>query len=340
MILISDPVFCDPKRDSVLPVIELTPHDYNKTTIDKSKVYLIGHTIYRYVGQGDMGNIEPGTIFRLEQKYYVEPYDNEEDLEMYDAKYIVSRSTYEQRISMESSFDELYANYAKNYNAKNNLVKSGNIKIIPSGDVYMPELSPDDDPLERIIKLMLRHMRLVLNDYRGHFSKKHGLDNIKSALNGATKNMSITKFMSWCKTFGLAWEIVYDNISPDVPNPLPFPVVIRSDTEFPWEDIPPETKECFTVPLIRGEDPLKRGTKLFLYYKGVDIRDYRKKSPTPHLINNMKSAIKSRQKMTLPYNISWCEIMDVAYSFKVIGQDGIWFKITGYEVTTNEKEML
>ena len=302
MILTQDPIFCDPKSEDVLQVEELTPETLNKSTLSEDKFYLIGDTIYRYRGICNMSKVPAGSIIRIENSYYVEPH-LEEDEPLYNSKYIISRRDYESRVNIkpDQTLEQMYMNYAKHYNSSNNLMKSGNIKIVPSGDVYMPELLPDDDPLERIIKLMLRHMKLILNDYRGKFPKKHGLDNIKSALNGATKNMSILKFLAWCEKFNLDWEITFDNIEPNVPNPIRTPITLTNNKPYPWVDIPKDKKDCFTVPLVEGEDPLKRGIKLVLGEKKIDIKDYRKKSPTPHSINNMKSAIKNKQKMTINY---------------------------------------
>lgn len=340
MLLMSDPVFCDPLKDQILPVIELTENS-SKKLLDKSHYYLIGSTIYEYVGQSSIGDMKPGTIGMIGDKYFVEPHTKEME-EFYDSRFIVSKSEYEERMCKNdtSDIESMLREYSRNYKTNNNLIKSGNIKIVPSGEVYIPTLDSNDDPLERVIKLMLRHMKLVLNDYRGQFDKKHGLDNIKSALNGATKNMSIIKFLSWCENFELDWEITIDNIDSHVQSPIPRPIVMNNKRPYPWVEIPPETKEVFTVPLLEGEDPLKRGIKLALGDKRIDLRDYKHKSPTPHLLNNMKSALKSKQKMTLPYFMNWCEIIDLSYSFKVINpSDGIWYKLSGFDMTTNDTEI-
>ena len=283
--------------------------------------------------------MRPGTIGLIGERYYVESHLKDME-ELYNVKFVISKRDYDERVTSGNSLEDMMRSYSQNYKANNNLIKSGNIKIVPSGEVYIPELDPNDDPLERVIKLMLRHMKLVLNDYRDQFDKKHGLDNIKSALNGATKNMSIIKFLSWCENFELNWEIVLDNVGPHIQSPISRPVVLSNKHPYPWADIPPETKDCFTVPLTEGEDPLKRGIKLVLGEKRIDLKDYKHKSPTPHLLNNMKSALKSSQKMTLPYFLNWCEIIDLIYSFKVTNpKDGIWYKLTGYDMTTNDKEI-
>lgn len=337
MILINDPIFCDPLNDKILPVVELVGNEQIK--LDEEHFYLVGGLVYKYIGNSSISSVEPGSICKMGERYYIEPHLSE-NVEFYDQKFIISKRDYDSRVNCSNNLEDMVKLYTSNYNRENNLIKSGNIKIVPSGEIYMPDLDPDDDPFERVTKLMLRHMKLVLNDFRGQFSKKHGLDNIKSALNGATKNMSIIKFISWCDTLGLDWEIVFDNISPDVMLPLPKPVVINSKKSYPWVDIPPETKTCFTVPLDINEDPLKRGIKLVLYYKGIDLKDYRHRSPTPHLLNNMKSAIKSKQKMTLPYCMNWSEILDIILSIKLTNpKDGIWYKMTGYNMSTNDTEI-
>lgn len=338
MLLMKEPFFCDPLKDLALPVIELTK-DNEKNVLSKSYFYLIGDTIYEYVGASSISDMKPGTIGLIGEKYYVENH-LEETKELYNVKFVIPKEVYESRIHGGVTLEDMIRIYSDNYNSNNNLIKSGNIKIVPSGEVYIPDLSPEDDPLERVIKLMLRHMKLVLNDYRESFDKKHGLDNIKSALNGATKNMSIIKFLTWCENFELNWEIVLDNIGPHSPSPISRPIVMTNRCPYPWIDVPEEVSGCFTVPLLDGEDPLKRGIKLALGEKKIDLRDYKHKSPTPHLLNNMKSALKSGQKMTLPYFMNWCEIIDLSYSIKVINpKDGIWYKMTGFDMTTNDKEI-
>lgn len=341
MLLFKDPIFCDPLTDKVSPVRELLTTNYEKE-LSSDYVYLIGDTLYDYVGSvQNIDDVDTGTLFKYGNTIYIKDHDTNTK-ELYNERFIVDRTTYEMRV-VTTSIEDALVDYAKNLQQQTNIMKAGNIKVVPSGNVYMPELLPDDDPLERIVKLMLRSIKIVLNDHRKdsdkkHY-KKHYIDNIKSALDGATKNMSITKFLSWCKSFDWDWEFIFTNAGPNVPNPLPAPVIILSTQPLPWQDIPSETKNCFTVPLVDGEDPLKRGIKLVLFYKKIDIKDYKKKSPTPHLINNMKSALKSKQKMTMLYCLSWCEIIDLQYSFRIINREtGIWYRIVGYDVTTNGDE--
>lgn len=334
-----EPFFCDPFKDKALPVIELDKSSLDETLeLSKDYFYLLDDTIYEFVGtvtnDSDLPN---GCIGKSGNKYYIEEH-TAYTKPAYNIQYVIEKELYESRIT-EAGLEDAVAKYVHNAHTNNNILKAGNIRIVPSGNVYIPELNPTDDPLERIVKLMLRHIKVVLNDHRGIFNKKHQIDNIKSALDGATKNMSITKFLSWCENFNWQWEFTFDNINPRVENPMSGPIVLSSAYPLPWEQVPPETKECFTVPLVDGEDPLKRGIKLVLWDKKIDIKKYKHRSPTPHLINNMKSALKSKQKMTLLYAMSWCEIIDVEYQFKITNkEDGVWYKIIGYTVTTNGEE--
>lgn len=218
MILMKDAIFCDPREDLVLPVVDLTYSD-GKAVLDTKHFYLIGDLIYRYSETAPVDDVPPGTIIRFGDRYYAQDH-TEETADAYSERYIISKEEYENRISGAGSMEDMMQEYARNYRASNNIIRSGNIKIAPIGDIYMPELDENDDPLERIIKMMLRHMKPVMNEYRGQFDKKHGLDNIKSALNGATKNMSILKFLAWCDSFELDWDITIDNADNDVPNQI------------------------------------------------------------------------------------------------------------------------
>ena len=336
MYLYENPIFCDPWGDEVLPVVELI--DDSISNLDVNHVYLVGNYIYKFIPDIEFKDIRPGIITCIDNRYLIEPH-TEESGEYYQAKYIVDKKNFESRVKSDS-FESMFQTYADNYRKENNIIKSGNIKIVPIGDVFVPELEPDDDPLEKIIKLMLRHIKPIMNEYRGAFTKKHGLDNIKSALNGATKNMSIVKFLAWCDNFNLDWDILITNMDNNPPNPLKSPIELNNREKMPWVEVPSEAKGCFTVPLVEGEDPLKRGIKLALAQKCINIKDYNKKSPTPHLLNNMKAALKVKQKMSLLYFIYWNEIIDMEYSIKVTNRtDGIWYKITGYDISTNDKEV-
>lgn len=338
MLIIKNPMFHDPWGGESLPVIELIGG--NIKSLDTEHFYLVDGYVYKFIPNASVKDIKPGVIVEIGGRYLIEPH-NETSGEGYQKDRIVSDIDFDSRTSDEKSLEDMYSDYIENYRSSNNIIKSGNIKITPIGDVYMPDLEPTDDSLEIIIKLMLRHLKPIMNEHRGAFDKKHGLDNIKSALNGATKNMSVTKFIKWCESFDLDWEITLHNSSADVMNPLSTPIELSSLQPLPYEDIPIETKNCFTVPLVPHDDPLKWAVKLALNQKRVDLKDYKDRSPSQHTLNNMKAALKvSTQKMSLKYFVYWCEIIDMVYSFKVTSRtDGIWYKINGYDVSTNDKEM-
>ena len=69
------------------------------------------------------------------------------------------------------------------------------------------------------------------------------------------------------------------------------------------------------------------------------MKDYEEKSSSDHLINNMKSALKSKQKATLLYFMSWCELLDMMYEIKVTDPEtGVYFQVIGYDLYTNADE--
>ena len=95
-------------------------------------------------------------------------------------------------------------------------------------------------------------------------------------------------------------------------NPLTEPLVIGKDIPLSCE-FGESDKRIFKVPLVEGEDPLKRLIKVALIKMNVDLNDYKDKGSTPHLINNMRSALKRSSKMMMPYFVYWCEILGVDY---------------------------
>ena len=327
------------ETDNIKNVTTL-PDNYNDMV--EGMYYIVGDYVYPYIGnQNQIHGFERGCIFKFNNRYIVNQHPDEVK-KMYRCTRIIPESVYlEQKQKKKKTIDDLIDSYEKGYQSGSNLMKESRSKIMSVGDVYMPELNEDDDPLERIMKLMIRDMELVLNDFRTDFDKEYSLDNLRSALSGATKNMSITKFLTWCDLLNLEWEFNLMDSAPDVPNPLNQTVTISSSNQCTWFEKDPSTmgKNSFFVKLTAEEDPLKRIIKNALYIKDVDLKQYKSKGSTPHLINNMRSALKSKQKMTLPYFMSWCEILDMTFSIKITNKkSGVWFKIDGDNVFTNSEK--
>lgn len=195
---------------------------------------------------------------------------------------------------------------------KNNLVIDNKKKLVDTGNAYIPELKENDDAMTRIMKLMIIHMGVVLTNHKGKFDKEYSLDNMRSAINGATVNMTITKFLAWCHLLDLDWEFRLEDNGTDELNPLSEPIVI-SNYNTPWIECGESEEGVFKVPLTEGEDPLKRIIKVCVIKKHMSLADYKHKGSTPHLINNMRSALRRSSRMMFPYFVYWCEVLGVDY---------------------------
>lgn len=337
-------IFRDPVSGEIHPITELNIlNDYSN--LEKNHWYIIGDNVYQYIGEiNSIKEIHPGVIVNF-NGYHVEDYTDADLEERFSIKNVLTKDEYNREIGKASSLEDLIGDYIQDYENGNNLMLQESNTTTISGEVFIPELRPDDDPFEKAIKSMLRYKKIVLNSYKGNVEKAHVLDNLRSALSGATKSMSVTKFLLWCNVLGLDWEIRLTNADSNVKNPLKDDIWV-SNTHDPWVDIKPaEDKSIFVVPLVKTDneklkdDPLKKLIKLALDQKRVNMKDYEEKSSSDHLINNMKSALKSKQKATLLYFMSWCELLDMMYEIKVTDPEtGVYFQVIGYDLYTNADE--
>ena len=326
-------LYRDPLSGDTHPV-ESIPEDFQK--LEKGNFYIMDSYVYKYIGTiSSIDDIHEGMIANF-NGYKIEPYTNESLMERFSEKNIITLEDYNREMGKSTSLDNLLEDYISNYENGNNLMLQTINMNTSSGEVFMPELKPDDDPFEKAIKSMLRYKKIILNSYKQNVDKAHVLDNLRSALSGATKNMSITKFLLWCQVLDLDWEIHLDNADDNIPHPLKEEIWISNKHDV-WVSIdPPKTKGIFVVPLDQKDDPLKKLIKLALDQKRINPKEYESRSSSAHLINNMKSALKSSQKATLLYFMAWCELLDMVYEIKVTDKEtGIYFQVIGYDVYTN-----
>lgn len=292
-------------RHGEIARVKQLPKDNNK--LEQGVYYQVGEYVYQYISKVTrMRYIVPGTIAYYNGQYFISCYKTEEDQEMFH----ISKVKFEG--DRPDTIDSIITEYVSSYNSGNNIVKNNPNKLAVSGEIYMPELNDTDDALTRIMKLMILHKKIVLNNYRSDFDKEYTMDNLRSALNGATINMTISKFLSWCDLLDLDWEFTLMDNGSNTLNPLTESLVIGKNK--PLEcDYGEDQKGIFKVPLIDGEDPLKRLIKVALIKMNVDLNNYKDKGSTPHLINNMRSALKRSSKMMMPYFVYWCEILGLDY---------------------------
>lgn len=334
MIILTEPsIFIDPVDGSIHDVYN-APKNYDEMI--PMEYYIIKSHVYKFIGNVySKKSVPEGSIYKMNGNYYIKYYTTTEDMMRFGEDHIHSKNEHSKMMNWKTkSMDEIAQTYVNEHDT--NLMQVNRSKLANTGDVFIPELKDTDDPMERIIKLIVINMELKLNERRGSFDKEYGLDNLRSALNGATKNMSILKFLMWCELLELDWEFSVINIDDGVPNPLSEPVTISNKNKL-IENIPDILpKGIFGVPLLEGEDPLKRLIKVAIWRKQINLKDYKHKGTTSHLINNMRSALKGRQKMSIPCILNWCEILDLILILKVANPaNGVWYKSVGYDVYTN-----
>lgn len=300
--------------------------------------YIFEGYVYESLGEiTTSADQRQGTIFKFVDEINFIPYKDDDLKKRFSLENVMPREAYEEELKLSNDMDEIMEEYLNSYELGNNLILYTETNVTASGEIFMPELRPDDDPFEKVIKSMLRYMKIVLNEYKKTVDKPHVLDNLRSALIGATKNMSITKFLLWCKVLNLDWEIrLTDACDENKSNSIGDDIWI-SNHQNTWVDIKPsEIKGIFVVPLTDKDDPLKRLIKLALDKKRINTKECESKCSSAHLINNMKSALKNDQKTTMLYFMSWCELLDLIFEIKVTDpKSGIYFQTIGFDLYTN-----
>lgn len=326
-------LFVDP-LDGTTHGVHPVPDNYNNMV--PMEYYAIGTHVYQFIGTvfTKRATVE-GAIYKLGDTYYINEYKTEELAERFHEDNVMAKSRYENAMHWKiRDVDQIASQYLNEHDI--NLVEKNRNKLLNTGDVYVPELKETDDPMERAIKLIVLNMQLKLNERRGAFDKEYSLDNLRSALNGATKNMSILKFLMWCDLLKLDWEFSLINAEEKVFHPLAEPIVVSNHKPL-YMEIPEEVKKgIFNVPIEEKDDPLKRLIKVAIFKKVVYLKDYKQKGTTAHLINNMRSGLKGKQKMSIPCAMNWCEILDMILVIKVTNPTtGVWYKSIGYDMYTN-----
>lgn len=334
MILLTESsLFVDPLDGSVYGAHPI-PRNYDDMV--PMEYYVLGTHVYQFIGAVFTKKAtREGTIYKLNGDYYITEYESDEASERFHEDNVISKRRYEETMQWKvRNVDDIADQYLREHDT--NLVERNRNKLLNTGDVFIPELKDTDDPMERVIKLVVLNMKLKLNERRGAFTKEYSLDNLRSALNGATKNMSILKFLMWCELLNLDWEFSLINADDNVFHPLQEPVTISNHKPLSM-DIPEEVKKgIFNVPIEEKDDPLKKLIKVAIFKKVVYLKDYKDKGTTAHLINNMRSGLKGKQKMSVPCAMNWCEILDMILIIKVANPaTGVWYKSIGYDMYTN-----
>ena len=288
------------------PIEQLTGY----TELKEGVYYLCGEYLYRYIGKCSLAELrkEFGVIGVVANRKMVHGFEDAPDevKELYSASNI-----YNKKDLTEHNSDSILESYLNNYKMNNNLVIANHRKVVNTGELYIPDLNEEDDALTRLMKLMIRHLKINRREYKSNFDKDYSFDNLVSALNGATVNMSITKFLTWCDLLQLNWKFELDDNGEDPEHPVGH--IENSNHSMATVDYGEDGNGIFKVPLSDDDDPLKRLIKVCVIKKNMVLADYRDKGSTPHLINNMRSALKRKGRMMFPYFTYWCEILGMKY---------------------------
>ena len=86
-------------------------------------------------------------------------------------------------------------------------------------------------------------------------------------------------------------------------------------------DIINSNSEIFTTIIRDDDDFLKKAIKTAINQKKINLRAYKKKFKNEHSLNNMKSALNKKSKMTVNYLIDWCVILGLRAEI-IITDDG------------------
>lgn len=307
-------VFMNP--EGIESKVRYLPQDLEDLEKDIYYIDLVTMSLYLYVGEvsGIVSLSCPvGCICKYNGRFIINRRKvDPETFDPYSVRRVIVKN--EESDRSNDTVDSIAARYMMKYEHGLNKVKSVEIKTRNSGNVYIPELKPTDDILTRLIKKMIISKQIILNEYKTEETKDYFIDNLRSALNGTTKNTTISKFLDWCNLLGLYWkvEMFDDPEAKSILSPLNERLVVAKDI-FLYEDFGMPEKGVYKVPLDDSDDPLKRLIKVAVIRKKVVPGQYKNKGSNPHLFNNMMSGLKRNSKMMLKYFIYWAEILDLAY---------------------------
>lgn len=339
-------VFWDGETGDVVPVENL-PSDLNDLTEDTK--YLIGDTVYDYVGicpnalalkKSYPNGGAFGRLASNPERFVFIDYLTEEEARKYVATNIITEQMYDNMTTLgthvraaSTIIEQYFQTIRDGGNAASKIQQKPNREGFP----YVPEFRPEDDPLERLLKVTVASMQIVSSESRNKMDKDYEFDNLVSTFDGMTKHTSIDKIMDWCNFLKLEWEFSVFQVE-EHDWQLAEELSVTS-SNMPWVSIDDSNqKEVFKVALVDGEDPLKRLVKLFLDKMSCPSLYYHNRGSSPHLVNNMKSALKRKQKMTMKYFINWCNLLGLGFGFRFTRPDGIWYKTIGYTVDTNDPD--
>lgn len=316
-------VFYDSGSAESYPITELDLHEVIKNndykSFNQNAYYLVDNEyVYKYIGR----------VYKLSEVSEGEIYlkDNVLSYKMYKDKSLIARfsssniyDTRDNRPTETINVEDIIDSYVESYNNEENIMATNKDILVNAGNIFIPTIKEDDDPLTYLVKSMIIKKEINLSDYKSNYDKsqEHLLNNMRSALIGTTKTTSINYFLEWCKIMGLDWYIrVWDNGVDDL-FPMEEELVISNNCPLHEEASDDYPKQALKPILIEGEDPLKRIIKVAILRKKPITKEYKTKCPSDFTLTNMSSSLKGPTKMTITYFRSWCEILGLHWSILV-----------------------
>ena len=323
-------MFIGKKNDLILVTESNVTHEFNELgkfeDLVLGEFYIFDDYLYEYIGEiGCLGEIElpEGCIGKYHGKYYISTVTKKDRNLQVSTMQLVNKEEYEKSYS---TIEGIIEGYLSDFDKGKNLAKNIEDKLKNTGEKYTPPIEPTDDVMTRLIKLMIRDMGVILNNYKENAKNEDGtpkkknylIDNLRSGLNGTTVNTTITKYLVWCDVLGLEWkfEIFNDLENPRNHNVLDRTYYISNDHD-EWVDVGAYEKGIFKVPLSTADDPLKKLIKIAVYLSHFRPSEHKEDCGSPHLLNNMMSALKRGSKMMITYFLYWCDILGITFQFSL-----------------------
>lgn len=188
-----------------------------------------------------------GTAYLNGPYYYL--YRGDIDLSKTDMSNIVIPGLYTDEVTkkpflvepiLKSDKDEYtYANKVSSYDPSR-LVEAINTKeqiIVPMSDapnIFMPEITKDDDILKRLTKMAIIKKSVDLDSYKHRFLDKNSLFNFKSVIKSNNTKLSILLFDRGVEALNLKYTIILEEKDPDVivGSPLKEPIIVTSEDTY------------------------------------------------------------------------------------------------------------
>lgn len=291
-----------------------------KLLLQVGMLYIIGDYLYEYVGpKTRISGLKEGIIFKKEDSYYIKEYDTED----IKKKFHISKIIDEKNIG-DCDLCDILQMYEDSYKSGDNAMIENKNTLLNSGNVFIPVIEPDDEPLTVIIKTTLINKQISLSTYNDMSSKNNKIFNMRSALCGQTKSLSISYFRDWCELLECDWKFeVWD--CDDSTNPIGEHLEITNHHNL-FREVPEDAEipfGAFVPELDDDDDPMKRLIKCALIIKRISPKDYKNKGSSKFSFNNMKSAIRGAgaKKMSIKYFRLWCEMLSLQWRITVTDKD-------------------